>query len=126
MRPMNISCNVHGLMASLWAIPGSPLPSATIPRPASAPGFLGIRPSLLLLVPLLLSGCSSVPPTAAEASACRGRQSTCAATDAQPGLRESFRGHRLVRMRWLNKANRESGEADIGIQADSQAIQLQR
>jgi|1048.fasta_scaffold11186_5 hypothetical protein len=122
---MNISWNVHGLMASLWAIPRSLVPSAT-PRPASAPGLPGIRPCLLLVVPLLLNGCASDPPTAAEASACRGMQRTCAATDAQPGLRESFRGHRLVRMRWLNKANRESGAADIGIQADSQAIQLQR
>ena len=79
---------------------------------------------LLLFVPL--AGCSLLPSEPAESDPCHGRHRTCAASDAQPGLRKSYRGHRLENLRWLNRPNRESGGADIGLQGESRAIQLQR
>lgn len=85
-----------------------------------------LSPGHTLALLLLLSGCSSLPHDAADSAPCRGRHETCAAIDAQPGLRESFRGHRLENLQWLSKPNRESGGADIGLQGKSRAIQLQR
>jgi hypothetical protein len=75
---------------------------------------------------LLLVGCSLAadgPPLATPApgpSPCRDGSRRCAAAAAMSGSRSLRRGHRIHRYRWIPKINRESGEADVGLQADWQ------
>lgn len=33
-------------------------------------------------------------------------------------MRQVLKGHRIVRSRWMEKTNKESGAPDIGIKAD--------
>lgn len=55
------------------------------------------------------AGCSAQP------SGCRDSGSSCAAAQAQAGMREVRRGHRIIWSHWLEKVNKESGVPDIGI-----------
>jgi hypothetical protein len=70
----------------------------------------------LLLLGLLLQGCAI---TGGEPGThpCFKAGRACAAAQAPSGMRQVFRGHRVVSSRWLEKTNRESGLPDIGIQA---------
>lgn len=41
-------------------------------------------------------------------------------------MRQRLKGQRLVRARWLEKTNKESGAPDIGIQAEWKAVTEKR
>lgn len=71
---------------------------------------------LLLGSPVLLQSCA-ITAREERAHPCLGAARSCAAAQAPSGMRQVFRGHRVVRARWLEKTNRESGQPDIGIQA---------
>jgi hypothetical protein len=72
------------------------------------------------LLPLLLAiglcGCSRGP------AACLDGGDGCAAAAAPPGQRRVLKGYRIVRLRWIDTTNRESGAADIGTEAQWQPI----
>lgn len=76
----------------------------------SRPGLtLGLAALLTLAVPL--AGCRGESP-------CADGGSRCAAASAPAGQRAVRHGYRIVHSRWLHRANKESGQPDIGIQAD--------
>lgn len=78
-----------------------------------------LRRGLLLPIglALALAACSR-EANPAGTGACAGGGSSCAAAAAAPGLRQVRRGHRFVRAQWVERANKESGVPDIGIQAE--------
>jgi hypothetical protein len=88
---------------------------------------LNIRASLpvVVLIALALTGCSR-QPAAPGMGPCAGGETSCAAAAAAPGLRQVRRGHRIVRARWIERINKESGAPDIGIQADWAPIRERR
>jgi hypothetical protein len=79
------------------------------------------RPAALtqavVLIGLALAGCSREHATPGMGP-CAGARTSCAAAAAAPGLRQVRHGHRIVRTRWIERTNKESGAPDIGIQAE--------
>jgi hypothetical protein len=72
---------------------------------------------------LLLGACRTSPttPTPPQASGpCLDGGHRCAAALAEPGQRRVRRGHRIWAYGWTRRPNRESGGADLGLQADWQ------
>ncbi|MFM7087512.1 MAG: hypothetical protein ACKOXO_11065 [Cyanobium sp.] len=53
-----------------------------------------------------------------DAGPCLHGGRSCALADVPPGHRAVLRGHRMVRLRWLPRRNRESGVPDVGLQAE--------
>lgn len=93
--------------------------------PASRARALGFSALALLTLALPLVACSPRPgpPPAAlrssfASSPCVDGSQRCAAADAAPGSRSLRRGHRISRYRWIPKVNRESGGADVGLDAE--------
>ena len=82
------------------------------------PGPLVHRLRLQLLAASLcaLAGCSWQGRRPAE-GACADGTSHCAAAQAPAGMRQVRRGHRMVTTEWVERTNRESGGADIGLNA---------
>jgi hypothetical protein len=68
------------------------------------------------LVMLVLASCGSQAVPSAS-SACRDGGTSCAAFQAPPGMRQVFKGYRMVRARWVEKINKESGLPDLGVNA---------
>lgn len=58
--------------------------------------------------------------------ACLDGGSRCAASDVPSGMRAELRGHRLRRYHWVRRLNRESGDPDVGIQAEWVPIRVRR
>lgn len=74
-----------------------------------------VNPPTWLLLIALCSGCGA--PRATDSAACHDGSDHCAAADAPAGMRGVRRGHRLREARWRATTNRESGHADIGLEA---------
>ena len=66
---------------------------------------------------LLLAGCG-IQEEQSGSSACRNGGNFCAAAQAPPGMRQALKGHRIVRSRWVERINKESGVPDIGTEAE--------
>ncbi|MEB3266437.1 MAG: hypothetical protein VKN13_07480 [Cyanobacteriota bacterium] len=84
--------------------------------PRSAPAQLSALALALLALALALPLAACSPR--AGPSPCIDGSQRCAAATAAPGSRSLRRGHRIRRYRWIPKTNRESGGADVGLQAD--------
>ena len=80
-----------------------------------------MRQTALSLGVLLLTSCG-IQGEQTGSSACRDGSTSCAAAQAPPGMRQVLKGHRIVRSRWMEKTNKESGVADIGIKAEWEPI----
>jgi len=70
-----------------------------------------------VLLLLLLPGCG-IQADSAATTACRNGGTSCAAAQAPAGMRQVLKGHRMVRTRWVEKTNKESGVPDIGVKAE--------
>lgn len=71
----------------------------------------------LCLGVLLLAGCENKADPSAS-SPCRDRGASCAAAQTPVGMRQVLKGHRIVRVQWVEKTNKESGAPDIGLKAE--------
>lgn len=74
---------------------------------------------------LLLGGCG-VQADKSAPSACRNGGTSCAAAQAPPGMRQVLKGHRIVKTRWIERINKESGAPDIGMKAEWEPITERR
>jgi hypothetical protein len=71
----------------------------------------------LCLGVLVLVGCG-IKADPSASSPCRDGGNSCAAAQAAPGIRQVLKGHRIVRARWVERTNKESGVPDIGMEAE--------
>lgn len=85
--------------------------------------MLGLAVALALAVPF--AGCAAHAPRNGQ-QPCADGGSRCAAASAPAGTRAVRRGHRIVRAHWLKRDNKESGQPDISIQAEWEAITERR
>lgn len=74
---------------------------------------------------LLLGGCG-IQTAPSASGACQDGGTSCAAAQTPPGMRQVFKGHRIVRTRWVEKINKESGAPDIGMKAEWEPITERR
>ena len=74
---------------------------------------------------LLLAGCSLLSAPSGRAP-CLDGGSACAAAAAPAGMRQVFKGQRMVRSQWVERRNRESGAPDIGLRSQWQPITVRR
>lgn len=74
---------------------------------------------------LLLGGCG-IQADPSASSACRDGGTSCAAARAPEGMRQVFKGHRIVKTRWVARINKESGAPDIGMKAEWEPITERR
>ena len=81
--------------------------------------------AVALALALPLAGCQAPAPRHGQ-SPCADGGSRCAAAAAPDGQRAVRRGFRIVRARWLKRTNKESGQPDIGIQAEWAPVTEQR
>jgi len=65
----------------------------------------------------VLVGCG-IKADPSASSPCRDGGNSCAAAQAAPGMRQVLKGHRIVRARWVERTNKESGVPDIGMEAE--------
>lgn len=82
--------------------------------------------ALAALPLLLVLGSCGIQGQIARESACRYGGSSCAAAEAPPGMRQVLKGHRMVRVQWVEKTNVESGAPDIGIKAHWEPITVKK
>lgn len=71
-----------------------------------------------LCLGLLLIGSCAIHADKPGSSACRDAGNSCAAAQAQPGMRQVLKGHRIVRAKWVEKTNKESGAPDIEMKGE--------
>lgn len=74
---------------------------------------------------LLLGGCV-IQAGESGSSACRDGGNACAAAETPPGMRQVLKGHRILRVRWIEKSNKESGAPDIGLRAEWEPVTERR
>jgi hypothetical protein len=73
----------------------------------------------LAALPLfLLLGSCGIREQSTRVGVCLKGRSSCAAAEAPAGMRQVFKGHRMVRAEWIEKTNKESGVPDIGVKAE--------
>lgn len=97
-----------------------------VPMSAGSGGRSAARPPGLLVsvaVLLMLGGCHGAPADSSGDSrpACLDGGRACAAAAVPPGQRGVRHGYRIRRFHWREKTNRETGAADVGLQADWEA-----
>ncbi len=80
-----------------------------------------MRPGTALPLMLLLGACS-IQAESAHRSPCLDGGSSCAAAQAPAGMRQVLKGHRMVKTKWMETINKESGVPDIGVKAEWKAI----
>jgi hypothetical protein len=116
---MKVPVRPPAVLPRLWMPQGMALGTGakTISKPMQA--------WIALPLGLALVGCGG-PPSPSGAGPCATGNSSCAAAAAAPGQRQVRYGHRIVRVRWIERTNKESGVPDIGIQADWAAITERR
>lgn len=78
-------------------------------------GFM--RPVALVLTLTMLAGCQP-GQEGARVGPCLDGGRSCAAADTPPGMRRSLKGQRMVRSKWVERINSESGVADIGLKSE--------
>jgi hypothetical protein len=116
---MNVPVRPPAVLQRLWMPQGMALGTGAMTISKPMPAWIA------LLLGLALVGCGG-PPSPSGAGPCATGNSSCAAAAAAPGQRQVGCGHRIVRVRWIERTNKESGVPDIGIQADWAAITERR
>jgi len=88
-------------------------------------GTAAMKRVALCLGLLMVGGCG-IQADRPVSNACRDGGNSCAAAQAPAGMRQVLKGHRIVRSRWVEKTNKESGAPDIGMTAKWEPITERR